>query len=46
VSCAGVRGARRAEVAVRAARAAAVAGGLEVCLETVRVLPLIEQLFA
>ena len=31
---------------LRAARVAAVAGGLEVSFETVRVLPLIEQLFA
>jgi len=31
---------------LRAVRAAAVAGGLEVSFETVRVLPLIEQLFA
>jgi hypothetical protein len=40
--CPGPRGC----AALRAARAVAVAGALEVSSETVRVLPLIEQLFA
>ena len=46
MSCTGVREAYGAVAALRTARAVAVAGGLEVCFETVRVLPLIEQLFA